>query len=139
MAVVASCVRPQADLQKQVQRERALAEAEGRIKEARENEDVNRRAAILKYQEETRKGGWRREGERGLAVGRQPVALPGVWGGGRGQSRVSGVWKPGEGGVVCSSRLDWGLRGGRDAEYQQEIRKSGPRGVDCRKVPLNVR
>lgn len=48
--------RPQADLQKQVQRERALAEAEGRIKEARENEDVNRRAALLKYQEETRKG-----------------------------------------------------------------------------------
>ncbi|PNW84441.1 hypothetical protein CHLRE_03g144967v5 [Chlamydomonas reinhardtii] len=44
-----------ADLQKQVQRERALAEAEGRIKEARENEDVNRRAALLKYQEETRK------------------------------------------------------------------------------------
>ncbi|EFJ44341.1 hypothetical protein VOLCADRAFT_64976 [Volvox carteri f. nagariensis] len=44
-----------ADLQKQIQRERALAEAEGRIKEARENEDVNRRAALLKYQEETRK------------------------------------------------------------------------------------
>jgi hypothetical protein len=48
--------RPQADLQKQIQRERAMAEAEGRIKEARENEDVNRRAALLKYQEETRKG-----------------------------------------------------------------------------------
>ncbi|GIL58833.1 hypothetical protein Vafri_13806 [Volvox africanus] len=44
-----------ADMQKQIQRERALAEAEGRIKEARENEDVNRRAALLKYQEETRK------------------------------------------------------------------------------------
>lgn len=44
-----------ADLQKQVQREKALAEAEGRIKEARDNEDVNRRAALLKYQEEARK------------------------------------------------------------------------------------
>mmetsp|Transcript_2326 Transcript_2326/g.3513 ORF Transcript_2326/g.3513 Transcript_2326/m.3513 type:complete len:701 (-) Transcript_2326:1042-3144(-) len=43
-----------ADLQKQVQREKALAEAEGRIKEARDNEDVNRRAAILKYQEEAK-------------------------------------------------------------------------------------
>eukprot|EP00877_Chromochloris_zofingiensis_P015243 jgi/Chrzof1/9973/Cz04g22140.t1 len=44
-----------ADLQKQVERNRALAEAEGRIKENRENEDVNRRAALLKYQEETKK------------------------------------------------------------------------------------
>lgn len=43
-------------MRKQVERDRALAEAEGRIKEARENEDVNRRAAILKYQEEARKG-----------------------------------------------------------------------------------
>ncbi|KAL6750220.1 hypothetical protein V8C86DRAFT_3020162 [Haematococcus lacustris] len=43
-----------ADMQKQIQRERALAEAEGRAKEARENEDINRRAALLKYQEEGR-------------------------------------------------------------------------------------
>lgn len=46
-----------ADLQKQIAREKALAEAEGRIKEARDNEDVNRRAALLKYQEEVR-GAW---------------------------------------------------------------------------------
>jgi len=38
----------QADLQKEVERSKALAEAEGRIKENRENEDVNRRAAMLK-------------------------------------------------------------------------------------------
>ena len=44
-----------ADLKKQVEREKAIAEAEGRIKENRENEDVNRRAAILRYQEETKK------------------------------------------------------------------------------------
>lgn len=44
-----------ADLQKQIQREKALSEAEGRIKENRENEDVNRRAALLKYGEETKK------------------------------------------------------------------------------------
>jgi ATPase family AAA domain-containing protein 3A/B len=44
-----------AELKKQVEREKALAEAEGRIKENRENEDVNRRAAILRYQEETKK------------------------------------------------------------------------------------
>ena len=37
----------QADLEKQVQRERALAEAEGRIRENRENEDVNRRCCLL--------------------------------------------------------------------------------------------
>ena len=37
-----------AGLQKDVEKARALAEAEGRIKENRENEDVNRRAAILK-------------------------------------------------------------------------------------------
>lgn len=34
-----------ADLESRVQRERALAEAEGRIRENRENEDVNRRCA----------------------------------------------------------------------------------------------
>ena len=45
----------QADMQKQIQREKALAEAEGRIRENRDNEDINRRAAILKYQEETKK------------------------------------------------------------------------------------
>lgn len=44
-----------AELQKQVERERVLAEAEGRIKENRDNEDVNRRAALLRYQEETKK------------------------------------------------------------------------------------
>jgi ATPase family AAA domain-containing protein 3A/B len=44
-----------AELQKQVEREKALAEAEGRIKENRDNEDVNRRAALLRYQEETKK------------------------------------------------------------------------------------
>ncbi len=32
-----------------------LAEAEGRIREGRENEDVATRAALLRYQEETRK------------------------------------------------------------------------------------
>ncbi|KAI8463565.1 MAG: hypothetical protein J3K34DRAFT_526885 [Monoraphidium minutum] len=44
-----------ADLQKEVEKAKALAEAEGRIKEGRDNEDVNRRAALLRYQEETRK------------------------------------------------------------------------------------
>jgi Domain of unknown function (DUF3523) len=39
----------QAEMQRLVQRDRAIAEAEGRIKENRENEDINRRAAILKY------------------------------------------------------------------------------------------
>jgi ATPase family AAA domain-containing protein 3A/B len=42
------CLLPQADLQKEVERAKSLAEAEGRIKENRENEDVNRRAALLK-------------------------------------------------------------------------------------------
>eukprot|EP00955_Chlamydomonas_euryale_P111580 366076-Chlamydomonas_euryale.AAC.5 len=32
-----------------------MAEAEGRIREGRENEDVNRRAALLRYSEETKK------------------------------------------------------------------------------------
>jgi len=44
-----------AELQKSVERERAAAEAEGRIREGRENEDVARRAAVLRYQEETKK------------------------------------------------------------------------------------
>lgn len=35
-----------ADLESRVQRERALAEAEGRIRENRENEDVNRRLGL---------------------------------------------------------------------------------------------
>lgn len=39
---------PQAELTKDVERAKKLAEAEGRIKENRENEDVNRRAALLK-------------------------------------------------------------------------------------------
>ena len=34
-------------MEKQIQRERALAEAEGRIKEQQENEDSNRCQAIL--------------------------------------------------------------------------------------------
>lgn len=38
----------QADLQKQIEKDKALAEAQGRILEARENEDVNRRAALLR-------------------------------------------------------------------------------------------
>eukprot|EP00210_Caulerpa_lentillifera_P004067 g3880.t1 len=42
------------ELEKQVQREKALAEAEGRIKEQRENEDVNRRTLMLQYQEQTK-------------------------------------------------------------------------------------
>ncbi len=71
---------PQADLQKQVQRERALAEAEGRIKEARENEDVNRRAAILKYQEETRKGGWQGGRTGFLVLGSLGSVGKMVWG-----------------------------------------------------------
>jgi hypothetical protein len=45
-AVTASL--PQAELQKDVERAKVLAEADGRIKENRENEDVNRRAALLK-------------------------------------------------------------------------------------------
>ena len=44
----------QAELEKQIQRERALAEAEGRIRQQRENEDVNRREMILQYQERTK-------------------------------------------------------------------------------------
>lgn len=46
---------PQANLEKEVQREKALAEAEGRIKENRENEDVNRRALITRLEEERKK------------------------------------------------------------------------------------
>lgn len=43
------------DLEGKVQRERALAEAEGRIRENRENEDVNRRTTLLKLEEERKK------------------------------------------------------------------------------------
>lgn len=43
------------DLEARVQRERALAEAEGRIKEGRANEDVNRRAALLALEEGRKK------------------------------------------------------------------------------------
>lgn len=45
----------QAELEKGIQRERALAEAEGRIKENRENEDVNRRAMLARLEEERKK------------------------------------------------------------------------------------
>ncbi|EIE18960.1 AAA-domain-containing protein [Coccomyxa subellipsoidea C-169] len=44
-----------AELEKKVQREKALAEAEGRAREARENEDVNRRALTLRLEEERKK------------------------------------------------------------------------------------
>lgn len=44
-----------ADLEGKVQRERALAEAEGRIRENRENEDVNRRTLLLQLEEERKK------------------------------------------------------------------------------------
>ncbi|KAA6424075.1 MAG: ATPase family AAA domain-containing 3-B-like [Trebouxia sp. A1-2] len=44
-----------ANLEKEVEREKALAEAEGRIKENRENEDVNRRAMQLRLEEERKK------------------------------------------------------------------------------------
>lgn len=42
--ISASCV--QAELEKQVQREKAMAEAEGKIKERRQNEDIYRRCAL---------------------------------------------------------------------------------------------
>lgn len=45
----------QAELEKGVQRERALAEAEGRALENRENEDVNRRALAQRLEEERKK------------------------------------------------------------------------------------
>ena len=45
----------QAELDKAVQRERALAEAEGRIRENRENEDINRRALLVRLEEERKK------------------------------------------------------------------------------------
>lgn len=45
----------QADLEKSVQREKALAEAEGRIKENRENEDINRRQMLARLEEERKK------------------------------------------------------------------------------------
>jgi ATPase family AAA domain-containing protein 3A/B len=41
----------QAELEKGIQRERALAEAEGRIRENRENEDINRRNLQLQLEE----------------------------------------------------------------------------------------
>ncbi|CAG9462978.1 unnamed protein product [Pedinophyceae sp. YPF-701] len=44
-----------AEQKRKVQAQRALAEAEGRIKERRENEDVYRREMVLKYGEETKK------------------------------------------------------------------------------------
>lgn len=42
-------------MEKEVEREKALAEAEGRIKENRQNEDVNRRAMQLRLEEERKK------------------------------------------------------------------------------------
>ena len=45
----------QAELEQKVQRERALAEAEGRAREARENEDVNRPTLSLRLGEERKK------------------------------------------------------------------------------------
>ena len=45
----------QANLEKEVEREKALAEAEGRIRENRQNEDVNRRAMQLGLEEERKK------------------------------------------------------------------------------------
>lgn len=45
----------QSKLEREVGREKALAEAEGRIKENRENEDVNRRAMQLRLEEERKK------------------------------------------------------------------------------------
>ena len=45
----------QANLEKEVQREKALAEAEGRTRENRENEDVNRRKLLLQMDEERKK------------------------------------------------------------------------------------
>ena len=45
----------QAELEKSVQRDKALAEAEGRIKENRENEDINRRAMLVRLEEERKK------------------------------------------------------------------------------------
>ena len=45
----------QAELQKQVEAHKALAEAEGRIKENRENEDINRRQLLMRLEEERKK------------------------------------------------------------------------------------
>lgn len=45
----------QADLEKAVQREKVLAEAEGRIRENRENEDINRRQMLARLEEERKK------------------------------------------------------------------------------------
>ena len=45
----------QAELQKQVEQSRALAEAEGRIKENRANEDINRRQLAQRLEAERQK------------------------------------------------------------------------------------
>ncbi len=50
-----ACAGRQSELEKGVQRERALAEAEGRARESRENEDVNRRALAQRLEEERKK------------------------------------------------------------------------------------
>ncbi|KAK9789371.1 hypothetical protein WJX73_007444 [Symbiochloris irregularis] len=44
-----------AELQKQVEAHKAIAEAEGRIKEGRDNEDINRRALLMRLDEERKK------------------------------------------------------------------------------------
>mmetsp|Transcript_36318 Transcript_36318/g.43910 ORF Transcript_36318/g.43910 Transcript_36318/m.43910 type:complete len:582 (-) Transcript_36318:296-2041(-) len=44
-----------ADIERETLRQKALAEAEGRIKEGRENEDVNRRQMIQRIEKETEK------------------------------------------------------------------------------------
>ncbi|KAF5841023.1 P-loop containing nucleoside triphosphate hydrolase protein [Dunaliella salina] len=82
-----------ANLRGQIEREKALGEAEGRAKEARENEDINRRAALLRYQEEARK-----------AVD----VINSV----RETSRFS-LWKP----------KTWSQGGGAAAKGQEEIKK----------------
>ena len=45
----------QAELQKEVEAARALAEAEGRAKESRENEDINRRQLAQRLEAERQK------------------------------------------------------------------------------------
>ena len=50
-----ACSGAQAELEQKVQREKALAEAEGRAREARANEDVNRRTLALRLEEERKK------------------------------------------------------------------------------------
>ena len=55
VALSLTTLNTQANLEKEVEREKALAEAEGRIRENRQNEDVNRRAMQLRLEEERKK------------------------------------------------------------------------------------